>query len=479
MKILSNSINNTHSKIYWLVITTLLIKLTLLPFSQTINADAVSRIYASINWMENPTWLTSNIWAPFHFYIHGFGLMLWNNPVYTPKILTILFSVSTLIPFYFITKREFNEKGALIATVFLAISPILFHNSFLALSETPYLFFLTLTINCLSKGVRENSTLYILISGLAITIASGIRYEAWILIAIFSGMLFLLKRWKFIFLFNFTAALFPCYWLLSNWIETGDPLYSIQGTYHWNFDVMGNNNNLDFENYLRRIWFFPFSWVIAIGIPTGFITLKTIFNSYTKKLRNNLYILYSIPFWIMFLFYQYNAVKGALLLQHRYVGTLVVLSLPFIAIYFSELTSKKIKQAYIFGALTVLLSFVYNTAHIKPLPRLEEQSAVEIVKLIKENTSNKSCLILDFVGWDRTYYIALQSGLHQKNIVLTEGATNSEIPLKKINEKINESNHGILLLKKNSELSTNLNSLSLKTQEIFNNDEMILLRWEK
>ena len=119
-------------KIYLLVFITLVVKLILLPFSQTINADAVSRIFAAQNWMENPTWTTSSIWAPFHFYIHGFGLMLWNNTIYTPKLITIFSSVFTLVPFYFLTKREFNKTGAFIATIFLAISPILFHNSLLS-----------------------------------------------------------------------------------------------------------------------------------------------------------------------------------------------------------------------------------------------------------------------------------------------------------------------------------------------------------
>ncbi|MDG1475987.1 MAG: hypothetical protein P8Q14_02470, partial [Vicingaceae bacterium] len=99
------------SKIYLLVLITVVVKIILLPYSQTINADAVSRIFASQKWMENPEWTTSSVWAPFHFYIHGAGLMLWNNTIYTPKLVTIIFSTATLLPFYFLTKREFNQSG--------------------------------------------------------------------------------------------------------------------------------------------------------------------------------------------------------------------------------------------------------------------------------------------------------------------------------------------------------------------------------
>ena len=371
---MNKTININHSKIYWLVIITLLVKLILLPYAQTINGDAVSRIFLSINWMKNPTWIEQSIWGPFHFYITGLSLFIWNDPVYMPKILNIILSVVTLIPFYFFTKREFNKNGAFIASIFLAICPILFHNSFLALSETPYLLFLTLTINLVSKGIRENSNFYILLAGLSITIASGIRYEAWVIIAIFSLLILLLKEWKFFILFNITACLFPFYWLLIHWLNTGDPFYGIQGTYVWVLDIMDNNANLDLKAILRRIWFFPFSWIIAVGIPTGYIILKTIIEGYKKKPKNKLFILLSIPFFIMFLFFEYNTFKGVLLTQHRFTGTLVILSLPFIARYFNDLSPKKIKLVWFFSFLTIGLSFIYNTAHVKPLPRLKPKA---------------------------------------------------------------------------------------------------------
>ncbi len=470
---------HSFPKIYLLVFITLVVKLILLPFSQTINADAVSRIFASLKWMENPSWTTSSIWAPFHFYIHGSGLMIWNNLIYTPKIITILFSVATLIPFYFLTKREFNKSGALIATIFLAISPILFHNSFLALSETPYLFFLTASINLLSKGIKENSIPIVLMAGLTLSIASGIRYEAWVMTAILSLVLLLAKQWKHLIIFNLTAALFPLYWLASNWLETGDPLFSIQGTYHWNHEIMGINEGLDFEAYLKRIWFFPFSWVIAIGIPTGYLVLKPIFKSYTKKGRNLQLVLLSLPFFIMFLFYIYNTLKGSLLLQHRYIGTLVILSLPFIAIYFNERSSKKITQVWLFSLLTIGLSFIYNTTHVRPLPRLGEQSSTDVIDQIKNHTDENSSLIIDFIGWDKSYFIALQSKISPKDMVIVEGAKNSAIPMESIVLKLNEYPNGLILFNKNGALTSllDLNKYEVTTEQAYENEELVLLKW--
>jgi 4-amino-4-deoxy-L-arabinose transferase-like glycosyltransferase len=484
---LNSSKNNINPTIYWIVSISLLVKLVLLPFSQTVNADAISRVFASISWMEDPGWISKSIWAPFHFYIHGVGLMIWNNPIYMPKIITIIFSVLTLFPFYFFTKREFNNYGALVATFFLALSPVLFRNSFMPLSETPYLFFLALTINLFSKSIKENSTKYILLAGITITFAAGIRYEAWVIIPILSLLIFLLKKWKFIFLFNITALLFPLYWLLSNWIETGDPLYSIQGTYNWSLNVMDRNENMDFESYLRRLWFFPFSWIIAIGIPACYIILGIVIKKIKDKSKKDRFIFFSIPFVIMFFFYEYNSFKGVLLTQHRYIGTLVILSLPFISIHFNEINSKKIKQSLVFGLTTILLSFVYNTSGVIPLPRLGDQTNVIISQVIKENSTNESCLILDFIGWDNTYYISLHSGLKQKNIVITEGAKNSKLPLQDIKNKLEEYEKGIILLKKESELFNLLSPSSsfyndnkkLQLEKIYQSKENVLFLWEK
>lgn len=483
---MSESINNNHSKVYWLVLITLLIKLILLPFAQTINADVVSRIFISINWLEDPKWINNNIWAPFHFYINGFGLSIWNDRVITPKIVSILFSSFTLLPFYFFTKREFNENGAFIATIFLAISPILFRNSFLAFSGIPCLFFLALSINLLSKSLKENSINYILLAGLSLTIASGIRFEAWIIIGLLSFIILLLKKWKLLILFNVIALSFPLYWLLSCWLETGNPLYSFQGTYSWAIDVMHRNDNMDLESYLRRIWFFPFSWVIAMGIPSSLIILKTIFNSYRKKSFNKQHILYSIPFGIMLAFFLYNSFNGILLLQHRYVGTLVILSLPFIALYFRELSAKKIKLAVIYGFITISLSFVYNTNGIIPLPRLEDQSYAKVSQIINKNTSKESCLILDFIGWDYSYYIALRSSLPQEKITIRDEINNSTESLEDIDSRLKKFKTGVILLKKNSELyrmiapnNSIVNSYNLATQVLYQSEEIILFSWEK
>jgi len=481
-------LNSKIRQVYGLVALLLVIKLCLLPFAQTVHPDAVSRIFASINWMNDPHWIKSGAWPPFHFYLNSLFLSLWNNPIYTPKLINLVLSCLTLIPFFLYVRREFNENGAFVATVFLAICPILFRNSFQALAGTPYIFFVVLGLNWLSKALKEKKHAYYVLAGFAVTCAAGFRYEAWLLMIVLWFVVIWKREWRHSFIFGLAAVVFPVIWLVSNWMETGNALFGIQGNYNWTLEVMGNNDSVDLESHLRRIWFFPFSLMIALGPPAAYITIKMIFRSYKTQTSA---VAWSIPFWIFLVFVIYNCSKGVLLLQHRFTGTLVVLSLPFLAIYFNELTRRKTIIAGVFGVLTVGMSFIYNTNGVTPVPRLHDQSIVTVAELIEKNTDQNAGVILDFIGWDGTYFIALNSGLPRGNMVILEGAKNSVIPTDQIKSILNRFESGILLLAHRSNLSEVLGrtvDLSLirssikskiETTRIFQSKRFDLYVWNK
>jgi 4-amino-4-deoxy-L-arabinose transferase-like glycosyltransferase len=151
--------------------------------------------------------------------LNGICLMMWNNLIYTLPILNIVLSAFTLVPFYYFVKREFNGHGAMIAAIFLAIDPILFRNSFMALSETPYLFFLVLSLNFLSKAIRENSNVYTMLAGLGMCVASGFRYESGIIALIILALLLLRKHWKQGILFAVFAFIFLLVWAVQSGMQ--------------------------------------------------------------------------------------------------------------------------------------------------------------------------------------------------------------------------------------------------------------------
>jgi hypothetical protein len=392
--------------------------------------------------------------------------MIWDNIVYTPKLVNILFSVLTLFPFFFFTKREFNAQGAIIATIFFGICPILFRNSFMGLSETPYLFLLVLSLNLISKALRENCTKSIVLAGLAITLASGFRYEAWFILLLISFIL-LFVDWKKALIFGAFAMIFPIVWIYSEWHATGLFPFSIEGNaglkMSKGMNVAANNAHLDVESLLRRIWFFPFSWLIAVGIPVAYLLIKPLFVDIFKKSTEKLHKIWALLFVLTLVFFIYNSIQGALLIQHRFIGTLVVFSLPFIAVYFDENHKNGIRKAVIFGALTVGLSFVYNTSGITPIPRLKDQQKAKFINEVNTVLKPNDVLIIDFVGWDYSYYYALRTDLKRSNIILVEDAALSTPPIELIDKILAENKTVYILSNKESNL---INSLQGKNIEL-------------
>lgn len=471
-----------------IAVATLVVKFILVPFAQTTDADAVSRTLDAMQWMQHPRWIIQSVWGPFDFYLNGLVLMLWNNPVNALIVFHIVLSVLTLIPFFFFVRREFTEFGAIVATAFLAISPILFRSSLMALSETPYLLFIVMCLNFISKGIKEGKNSYLLWAGMVTTIASGFRYEAWLMIAIFSLLVLLLGGWKKAFLFGAVACIFPFTSMLQNYLLNGQPLYGIVGNYNWTINVMQNNAHPAFEDYLRRIWSFPFSWMIALGPLTAWVTIRSIFLSYKKSNKWHSVWMWTIPFWLFFFTMQYNAFKGTLILHHRFIGTLVILSLPFSAAYFDVRAVSKVRQALIFGALTIGLTFVYNTGNVIYLPRLHDQEAVKTANFIKQQLNRQSGLIADNWGWQNTYYIALQSGLQWSNMMLLDDRQDNQVPVQSVNKLLSNYPQGIIVLVKNSALSHNVllkdslltfsfNDMRFVAKTVYRNDTVTVLKY--
>ena len=398
--------------------------------------------------------------------------MIWDNVIYTPKLVNIVFSVLTLFPFFFFTKREFNTKGAIVATIFFGICPILFRNSFMGLSETPYLFFLVLSLNLISKALRENNFKMIVLAGISITIAAGFRYEAWFILLLISFLLLFID-WKKALFFGSFALIFPIIWIYSEWHATGLLPFSVEGAglkMSKGMNVVANNAHLDLESLLRRIWFFPFSWLIAVGIPVAYILIKPLFVNVFKKSTDKLHRIWALLFGITLLFFIYNSIQGALLIQHRFIGTLVVFSLPFIAVYFDENRKNFLRRAIIFGTLTVGLSFVYNTSGITPVPRLKDQQKAKFIDNINNLLQPNDRLIIDFIGWDYSYYYLLRTNLNRSNILIVEDPNVAELPVEEIENILSENENVYIIENKHSELNKllntkkNLTNISLKNQ---------------
>lgn len=65
--------------VIFIIIIGLIIRFVLLPYSQTVHADAISRVLNAQTWLSNPYYIIADIWGPFNQYLYAFQLNLWGG----------------------------------------------------------------------------------------------------------------------------------------------------------------------------------------------------------------------------------------------------------------------------------------------------------------------------------------------------------------------------------------------------------------
>ena len=435
------------------ILLSIIFRLIAMPFSMTTEADAVSRIFMAIEWIQKPYLISSGVWGPLHTYLIAGILFIWNNPIYAPILLNIFFSAAVAIPLYFFVKREWNENAGLFTTCIYLIYPVAIRNSLMALSEIPFIFFVTLTLLFLSFAMGgKNNWKYAFMAGIFLTLAASLRYEAWVLIPALGIILW--KRWKSFLVFLFASMLFPVFWMSGNYIQYGDPLYGTDSAINWQINISHVNNNLRLIDLINRAIFFPQALFFGITPLAFLVCLAGIILVIFKHKKQQIWL---IPLVVLFVFYMVSVINGTLALHVRYSLTLAILLIPFAAEWYVSL---KLPYNNLFHLLLIAsilpMSFIEWKApfpilvgeEIHPIPQLNQQ-AVNISKFeIAQGKSFPGGLLLDFFGWENTYYVALMSQQGPENIFIMPGGTNEALNIYSLNEFLGKNPTGIILLTK-------------------------------
>jgi hypothetical protein len=450
----------------------LILRLVIWPFTQIVDADVSSRIFIAQDLSSHFKLIYEGVWLPLHHYLNATMILITKQPVSGPILIHIFLSVATAIPIYFFSKREFNQRGAWIATGLYLTCPIIFRNSFHALSEIPYAFFIACALNSISLSIREKELKNVLFAGLFSTIAAGFRYEAWVLIAVFTLMYFIKKQWKLGLIFGVIAMIFPSYWMIGNQIAHGHLFYGVTGVYNSEI-VQQKNTVISSVEYLKRILFFPISWFFFMSPIVLFLLIRIFLMKRKVKHLTTNKLFWLLPFGILLLFFLYKALTGTLLLQHRFSISLIVLSIPFTALLGNYLEWTKSRKTTVILILLTQLPLAYlwmkipfeniagngNNLHqalkeirvnslneTEPIPRLENQETLKIQKVISANIHKNQGLILDFTGWENTYFLALESKLQRKKIYIVDVESTTNAYITEINNFIIAHPKGVIQL---------------------------------
>jgi hypothetical protein len=451
------------------------------PWSDSTDADAASRVLLSENLSDKLTLIKSGYWPSLPYYFNAAFIKLFQNRVLGPEFLSILLGALSIVPFYLFCRNIANAKGALWASLIFTFSSPVFRLSFMPLSETHYLFFTLCGLYFFSEALKQERNLLkqSFIAGLFMTIAAGARFETWLVIAVLALTFLFTKRFRQMFAFCFVASIFPLFWLWGNWLDFGDPLYSIHAVEKYNLNVGKINEGFDKTSLFRRITFFPLSWMIAITPVTALIIIIITLKSISRKILTPIRITSILLFLIFIPIFIYKCINGSLYMTHRFTITWVMFSVPLFSLWFINEKNIKIKSI-ISAAIVILLipfSFVWDKLQLaemfsfnkrmqhvmdlhihssksqsRAIPMLHNPETKALASILKNNHVPGEGLIIDWINWEDSYFIAVNSFYKQNEQLLISPASANENNMDEVLKFLSKFKKGAIVLNDFSKL---------------------------
>ena len=179
-------------------------------------ADPDERIRVAVKWLTaevSRPLFPGDLWLPLHYYMISLVVALFDNIPFTPRLMHLILAILTIPLFYKLIKMLFDEKTAVISTLFLIFYPIHVLCSVVTLSEGPFLFFLVGFLYLFFRYIEEKKLGFLALSFAFFLCLTMIRYESWLFVIIAPVLLFAEKKRKESLVFLYFAILFPVFWM--------------------------------------------------------------------------------------------------------------------------------------------------------------------------------------------------------------------------------------------------------------------------
>ncbi len=210
--------------------------------STNFDADSISRSMIMAGWAQHPTMVwrptaQTSVWLPLPFYLGGAALMVWNNILLAPRLVSFVLALAAL-PFVFaVTRRLLDRERAYIATACLALFTLHIKHGNIASSESLFVFLLLAVMYFYDKLIERSRWFDVAGLTAAVTLMVMTRFEMWVLPGFLIFMVIVRRhpdgvRGKIVLLRNIVIAsilpgLFILAWMYGSHREFSDALYSI------------------------------------------------------------------------------------------------------------------------------------------------------------------------------------------------------------------------------------------------------------
>jgi len=230
-----NRFEQSRRAVLYLFFLVFVVRFILLLISDDSAGDAIARIYIAKNMIGHQLWITDGGWFPLHFYLIAGVLLLYDDPLFAPRLISFLCGTAIVFPFYYLVKNVFNARNALTSIIFLTFYNLHVYFSLVSYAESLTLFLIISTLYYFFKYIY--STDYrlqtLMAASVMLMMACMVRAEPWPLI----GLLSLILCWygfrrnpiKTVIsagLFVSLPLIYIILWCFNNYMAFGDPFYS-------------------------------------------------------------------------------------------------------------------------------------------------------------------------------------------------------------------------------------------------------------
>jgi hypothetical protein len=428
-----------------LLLLALGVRLAALPYATADSFDHAARIWAAWRWIDDPFPLTWGVWGPLHYYLMG-PLVALFGPLHAPTLLHV--GLGALLPplLYLFTRREFGSRaGALLAGAATALYPVAILNSLSVRSETPFAVLLVLAMLALSK-VRERHALpWAALAGAALTLAGGLRYEAWMLMPFLALVLWPDRR--AMALFVAVGLVWPVLAMASNLAVYGDPLHGFTWASHHELVRMGKGALPLTERLGLGL---KFALHLVAGLTPG-LALLAMAGAALCVVQRRRAAAWLIPVGGLTVLLCVATVRGSLVPKLNYTETLGLFLIPYVAAVASAAPVRRAGRAgmpalgvALLGSMALLLvvgtlrdlpgmrtrsALVARVPAVSPVPMFQGQAELgSLLPPIRHALASGPGrgYVSNFLGFVPTGYLALGTRAHPDRIFLMVAATGDQ-----------------------------------------------------
>jgi len=220
-------------------------------FSSNNGGDALSRVTGTAMWLQHKDWHLDAFgpYLPLHFWLMALPSWLLGDVQLGARLLSLVLGVCSLYLIWLATERLFDTTAADYSMLLYAFYTLHVGYSTTSSSEAPFIFFLLCWLSSLFHYRRTGRTPFLVLSGLALTGAGAIRYEAWVLILgtvlallwpltrVFRRPFWRIKTLTPLLGFAAAAGIWPIVFMGYCWSKFEDPVHYLTEQQLWTAEI--------------------------------------------------------------------------------------------------------------------------------------------------------------------------------------------------------------------------------------------------